>query len=333
MKIIHPFYFDTLNYVYTLTALNKTPMTVKKLLITFLMLQISSVLHAQIPYATEQPAWYMTLYAEDASGTRDSVFIGYDPEAINGNVGNPDSDDIIFGEVMIIPDNPNEFRMSTYYSNGHASDSAMKVSIVNNSLGHLIFEVHLDSAIWPVAFTWDLSLLRSDSLPFVQPDPAIPKAQMRLAYGGFNNILYANDLDCGQFNVLISDTVLSGQNCYTTDFLILGDFFMDPFRKSNSISIDIMPWNGRSLVDIQEINKNTFSLSPNPVVDELTITLNKALDKATLIFIHNSMGQLVKKLTCNQALSQTFDLTDLDAGLYIAKLQNNQGLSIQFMKL
>jgi hypothetical protein len=110
---------------------------------------------------------------------------------------------------------------------------------------------------------------------------------------------------------------------------------MDPYRKSNAISIDIMPWNGRSLVDIQEINKNTFSLSPNPVVDELTITLNKALDQATLIFIHNSMGQLVKKLTCNQAFSQTFDLTDLDAGLYIAKLQNKQGVSThtaQFIK-
>ncbi|MFT6845536.1 MAG: hypothetical protein ACJAUV_001733 [Flavobacteriales bacterium] len=329
MKIIHPFYFDTLNYVYTLTALNKTPMTVKKLLITFLMLQISSVLHAQIPYATEQPAWYMTLYAEDASGTRDSVFIGYDPEATNSALGKEDER---FGEIYIIPENPNEFRMSAEYWS-QPTDSAKKVSIRNNDFNSsLNFTIHLDSAIWPVAFTWDVSLLRSDSLPFVPADTNLPNAQIWLGYGGFNELIYADNADCYYYSVLITDTVSPNISCFSKDMLVLGDFFMNPYRKSNAISIDIMPWNGRSLVDIQEINKNTFSLSPNPVVDELTITLNKALDKTTPIFIHNSMGQLVKKLTCNQALSQTFDLTDLDAGLYIAKLQNKQGVSIQFIK-
>jgi hypothetical protein len=141
--------------------------------------------------------------------------------------------------------------------------------------------------------------------------------------------LYANDLDCGQFNVLISDTVLPGQNCYTTDFLILGDFFMDPFRKSNSISLEVMPWNGKSLVNVQEINNDpTIILSPNPVMNELTVSLTNSLDQPTHFFIYNSFGSLVKTWPCNHALSQTFDLTGLDAGLYIAKLLNKQGKSI-----
>jgi hypothetical protein len=117
----------------------------------------------------------MTLYAEDASGTRDSVFIGYDPDATNAINTNLDAR---FGETWLTPDNPNVFRMATdYWIN--ATDSAKKVNIRPADVLYG-FTIHLDSAIWPVAFTWDLSLLRSDSLPFVQPDPAIPKAQMRL---------------------------------------------------------------------------------------------------------------------------------------------------------
>jgi hypothetical protein len=268
----------------------------------------------------------MTLYAEDASGTRDSVFIGYDPEATNSAFGNEDER---FGEIYIIPDNPNEFRMTAEYWS-QPTDSAKKVNIRNNDFNsNLNFEILLDSAIWPVAFTWDVSLLRSDSLPFTSADTSLPNAQIRLGYGGFNAVMYADNDDCYNYSVLITDTVAPSASCFSKNTLILGDFFMNPYRKSNSISIEIMPWNGKSLVNVQEINNDpTIILSPNPVIDELTISLNNALDQPTHFFIYNSFGSLVKTWPCNQALSQTFDLTDLDAGLYIAKLLNKQGKSI-----
>lgn len=290
----------------------------KQLLITLLLLQVSSVLFAQIPYATEQPAWYMTLYAEDARGTRDSVFIGYDPDARNGNANDPIYDDKNFGEVWLIPDNPNEFRMATYYWI-NPSDSAQKVNIRNNDFNsNLNFEILLDSATWPVKITWDLSLLRSDSLPFVPADTMLPHAQMRLGYGGFNNVWYADDLDCGQYNVLISDTVLPGQNCYTTDFLILGDFFNSPYKKSNSISLEVMPWNGKSLVDIREEENNTtsISLSPNPVDEELHISFPNTAAQPTQLLLYNTQGQLVKQEELNNLNQHTLHTNTLLPGLY-----------------
>lgn len=285
---------------------------------------------AQIPYATEQPAWYMTLYAEDASGTRDSVFIGCDPEASNGSLNIADER---FGEIWLIPDNSNEFRMATYYDGENAVDSAQKVEIRNFN-SRLGFTILLDSAIWPVAFTWDVNLLRSDSLPFVPADTSAPNAQMRFDYGGFNAIQYADNNECYYYSVLITDTV-TASICNTRDSLILGDFFMNPYRKSSSISIEIMPWNGKDLLDIFETEKTTFSLSPNPVQDRLTISLNKIPEQPSQFLIYHGNGSLVKTWPCNQSLSQTFSLTDLNAGLYIAKLQNKHGellYSTRFIK-
>lgn len=296
----------------------------------YLLVLINFNTFAQIPYATEQPAWYMTLYAEDASGTRDSVFIGYDPEATNAINTNLDAR---FGETWLTPDNPNEFRMATYYSGGHAADSAKKVNIRPADVLYG-FEILLDSALWPVTFTWDVRLLRSDSLPFTPADTSAPNAQMRFGYGGFNAVQYADNNECFYSSVLITDTV-TASICNTRDSLILGDFFMNPYRKSSSISIEIMPWNGVDLLDIFETEKTTFSLSPNPVQDRLTISLNKIPEQLSQFLIYHSHGSLVKTWPCNQSLSQTFSLTDLNAGLYIAKLQNKHGellYSTRFIK-
>ena len=56
----------------------------------------------QIPGAQQQPAWVFPMYFEDGFGYRDTVYLGYDPDAvssfgiINNPIWNPDT---VFAEV------------------------------------------------------------------------------------------------------------------------------------------------------------------------------------------------------------------------------------------
>ncbi|MFN0276654.1 MAG: hypothetical protein ACKVPJ_12985 [Chitinophagales bacterium] len=66
----------------------------KHLLLGLLLIKILS-LNAQtytIPGATEQPAWVFPLWFEDALGNKDTLYFGYDPEAVD--FGIPSSDTI-----------------------------------------------------------------------------------------------------------------------------------------------------------------------------------------------------------------------------------------------
>lgn len=297
----------------------KTKLTLLFSLVLFLSI------NAQIPYATQQPKWYFPIYAKDAFGTMDTVYIGDDPTAQSGNSNDPFYDDINFGEKWIIPSDPNIFRLSTY-SWVNPKDSAMKVDIGNyNIINYLYYSITLDSVRFPVTLYWDLQRLRSDSLPFMDQGGGVPKAQLEIDYGG----VITTSVGCN-WHVTVSDSLKSNCGCCTKDSLVLEDWFTNPGRLSQGISITIVPWTGQEPVSIREYTMSNFTIFPNPFIDEIRIISTSDINSSiNQVIITNSIGvELIRSTVVNFVSTK-----NLNSGLYYIKLLNDKGELIEVKKI
>jgi hypothetical protein len=279
--------------------------------------------YSQIPYATQQPKWCFPIYTKDASGRKDTVYIGDDPHAQNGNASNPAYNDINFGEKWIIPSFPNAFNIATYYWIS-PTDSLMKVDIENYTISQqLHYSLTMNNVILPVSFYWDLSKLRSDSLPFPNQSPA-PRAQIEVTFltgnysVGGNHGLYCNI----SIPTVVSDSIVNPPcMCYTKDSLQL----LDPNNSSSPqtfvLGFDVVPWSGQQSAGIREEKKQDFKIFPNPVNSILKI-LSPNNDKYR-ISIFNSIGQNIMELNFEHLFS--FDFTTLNNGIYLVKIFDSKG--------
>ena len=75
---------------------------------------------------------------------------------------------------------------------------------------------------------------------------------------------------------------------------------------------------------IYELNDNNVQIFPNPFMNELTIDVNNSEIHYQLL---NSLGQVVSEGDIQQ--KTTISTTQLNAGIYLLKLENNQGIHLQ----
>jgi hypothetical protein len=94
--------------------------------------------------------------------------------------------------------------------------------------------------------------------------------------------------------------------------------FNDDFEYSNIVTLTS-----------QFIDYQVITLFPNPVQNELTIANGEGN-----AIIYNSLGQPVKQFAVGSS-QMTIDISDLESGIYILKLQKTNGslTSKQFVKL
>ncbi len=78
--------------------------------------------------------------------------------------------------------------------------------------------------------------------------------------------------------------------------------------------------NTQSILSVKEQNAFEFGLYPNPVNDELSINTSEVLSE---ISITDVLGQQVKTFRGN--ISDTIDVSNLSAGIYIVKLSSKSG--------
>lgn len=81
------------------------------------------------------------------------------------------------------------------------------------------------------------------------------------------------------------------------------------------------------IVSVQELELNTFKVSPNPVMNN---TLNIQLENATSanIEIVSSAGQIVKQMSTSST-STAVDMNGLEKGIYMVKVTQNGTSSVQ----
>lgn len=86
-----------------------------------------------------------------------------------------------------------------------------------------------------------------------------------------------------------------------------------------------------TITGLEESKGSHISLFPNPVVDELTITLPDSFQFVTEITLINSAGQTIRKL---QKINQEervfyFDMSNLPSGVYVLRMVVNKGVHEQ----
>jgi len=272
------------------------------LLISFI---VTETFAQTIPYASQQSKWIFPIWAKDATGAMDTIYLCYDPNTTGA------SNDLNYGEIWF--DSPSDFFMSTY-SWGSALDSAKRVDsrdTLNNQLGYY-FEVH--NAVFPITFYWDVDLLRSDSIPYpFQPD--YPKAWFGLDYGSGSYMVYPDStFSCNpSYPVIVSDTVNPADcPCHVRDSLTLEDWTGNPFPQSGGFEVSIDPWHSCSS-SISEINSFSIKTYPNPFSDILY--LNNQVDLIR-VEILNIDGRFILS---KEVIENLITLNELAKGTYLIK--------------
>lgn len=292
-------------------------------------------LFAQIPYATQQPKWYMAVYVKDATGKKDTVYIGHDLSAQNGS-GTPQFNDANFGEIYFTPQNPNQFKLATFYWSS-PSDSLGKVDIQNFFFtNQLYYTISFDSVTFPVIITWDLAKLRSDSLPFPNQGLNIPEAQIELNYPGGQMYITYPVMTCNQnLPIIVSDTINSSCYCFTKDSLVLADFFGNPAKQTAGIDFYVKPWTGQTPLSIKE-NKynNFFTIAPNPFTNFIQVILNSKPIEFTSynVIIYNSIGNEIIRTSFTDTITN-INTVDLTNGIYCIKVLSEKGELLYLKKI
>lgn len=270
-----------------------------------------------IPGATQQPRWVFPFFIEDAIGQKDTVYVGYDT-SVTSFICNADT---VFGEFWLHPDT--NFIAGAICGSG---DSITKVEITSFMFPPNYFNFGALNVHFPVILRWDVSLLRSDSLPFPDQDPA-PRAQVDMYWFFGTNALF--DASCGE-PIIISDSVNNVGFCQRRDSIIIYDLFGNPGKQDCGVVISITPWSGQpygTSVTENSGDNSFIKISPNPAQDFFTIKCDYPIQN---LEIYNAQGQSLffqKRVNINEAIN----IKQFNKGVYVVKFQVEN--NVAFRKL
>ena len=269
------------------------------LVLCYLFLAVCTRAQYTIPGATQQPAWVFPIWIENGAGEKDTLYLGYDTTA--STIGVDPSDSIFGVKVSIIDTNTFNASWATILGwPGNYSDTAYKVLVCNGMTGlpnqnyGTIWFMH---ATYPLKISWDVSLLQSDSLPFIEQGNA-PRAQCELSYSMpvyGDAYLNGNRLYCGAGPLLITDSVqIAAGSCYAKDSV----YFKDIFNTGGAIPEYIQPfiktWSGIVVGTKEpELESDILNIYPNPNEGTFYITLKESIKGNLRIEIENTLGQII----------------------------------------
>ncbi|NNM22764.1 MAG: choice-of-anchor B family protein, partial [Flavobacteriaceae bacterium] len=75
------------------------------------------------------------------------------------------------------------------------------------------------------------------------------------------------------------------------------------------------------LLGVEELSPGDFSLTPNPATNKLTIASNNEV--ISQVAIYNVLGQLVMNKQFANNFSETLDISNLNSGMYLVKVNNS----------
>jgi hypothetical protein len=297
----------------------------------FIFVVSSCTLKAQytIPGATQQPAWIFPLWIENGDGQRDTLYLGYDSTASwQGWLGQ----DSIFGAMSTTIDS-SKFNATFLFA--MYGDSALKVVVCSlgpnnffpeSSVGQISF-IH---AVYPLTFSWDVTLLHSNNLPFID-QPPIPPAQGQLYFemGTFGGAYTNDSLLCTTSNtLLISDTTQPTFNyCYTKDSVRFQDIFNTTGAQPGYVIMEIHAWDGE-LLKVKNINPlSDLVIYPNPYSSDFNVRLplQKNGDEVFLK-VYNSIGELIAGNYFTLNIENTIRLRGPEeSGIYFIEVKNSRG--------
>lgn len=262
------------------------------------------------------------MYFEDAKGNKDTIILGYDPDATSGI-------DAIFGELDIMGQAFNQgldVRISNAHASWSGSDSGtfeLKKQIVkfNCTSWNYANCIEITTKNWPVTASWDKSLFTDNCNYGTFFTSCLP--------GGFFDVpgpssLWVSFLKDSN-TVTFSDQVMGSMYIGRIKGNDTISYFWQSFLDSASLSIGIQD------VTINNQNSKVF-VFPNPSKSQISITKNDFSSFSNYnLQIFNIQGKLVKeiKIQPNQ-IQITIDIQGLNSGMYFGKIVSESGESVSF---
>tara|TARA_B100001175_G_scaffold17_1_gene37 strand:- start:967 stop:1467 length:501 start_codon:yes stop_codon:yes gene_type:complete len=102
-------------------------------------------------------------------------------------------------------------------------------------------------------------------------------------------------------------------------------YICDPHPNSMYGSVTVL-----GTASTNEIDDFNFKLYPNPVIDMVNLTFDSSFENSFKVEIYDTLGRLSftqNKLSTGNKLS--FNISELERGIYILKLYNNDKISVQ----
>jgi hypothetical protein len=286
---------------------------------TFIVLIILTAFNSFGVSGQQKPAWLMPLYFEDATGAKDTVYIGYDSTASAA-----ESDiDTVFDEGWIKVDT-SKFNAFIWIYPGYApvgnyvitSDSVRKKDISRWPYPNA--EIGFIKGKMPIILKWEDSLLNSPSLPF---EDISPRPRARIDF-------YCGNGEPGYYNCPIEGHLtLTGyptpdlQNICTDIVVFNGSGTYIPSDVLFNIYAFVVPHNYQTIANSTIIQTQDIDVYPNPFNSYINIANpnNEHLE----ICLINTIGQLIY-FTKNADSLLTIDLKNLKGGIYIIRITSSK---------
>lgn len=271
-------------------------------------------------YSQQKPQWEMPLFFEDATGARDTVYIGYDSAASNEVY----VIDTAFDEGWIRIDTTkfNAFLWiyPSYLPAGAyllTSDSVRVKDI--SSFPYPYARIGFTGGKMPIVVKWVDSLLNSPALPF--PDIS-PRPRARIDF-------YCESGEPGYINCPIEYDPISLTSYNTPDLKYVasdslvfeGSGNYSPYKAIFNVFLQIVPHDYL----LTSLSNQPYALNctiyPNPVTKYLNIS-NPSNDNIKLT-LYNLVGQaIIQNISSHLLIS--IDLSYFQDGIYILKLSNEK---------
>lgn len=291
----------------------------KSIPLLIILLNISRLTYGQvyeIPYADVQPEWVFPLCFEDASGARDTIYMAYDPDAIDFGVPSADS---IFGEKFL-PADTSSFMV---YWDLMYDDKVLKTAVFKNFNPVLI---SFNKAKLPVKFTWDSQLFYAENLPYPDNYP-LPNAWGLVHCGAWKEYegcqldeysgIYMTDAPDFVYASEIVDSIL-----YASEYF---EFF------ENGLDFRILQYgDDYNWMSVAGNEVTDISIYPNPVTDIMRIRY--AANISGQLVITDVSGKIIKRI--DNFTGPELYTDDLLSGMYFIYIHNDTfSFSSKFVKM
>jgi len=273
-----------------------------------------------IPWANQQPKFVFPIFIEEGGGQRDTLYLGYDPNASEVSFDTMSQN---FGVIPIHVDT------NVFYAKWNAvllcgidtlCTEVYKANVCSTaSWGAFPSDVSIicNKGIMPLKFSWDNTLFYSDSLPFPSNLPA-PRGWGRITGGQFpfcgKRENFNPIIDMSGF-FIVSDTV----------YFISTDWAKDSVTyyplngqiqsvSSGYIGFSIEAWNSPTNIE-SALSENYFNISSH----ESDITISCLKEEIT-ISVYDLMGE--EYLSKNIKSNEFFKIPKLKSNLYLLVINN-----------
>ena len=116
-------------------------------------------------------------------------------------------------------------------------------------------------------------------------------------------------------------TINAMDNLLTGDLVNLSAYYYLPNRSVYFDDFKIESYSNSTGID--NIEKNSYSIFPNPATDIVTLNIDNVSNIDLILNIYNVIGKLVKTETLQQN-QQQIDIGDLDNGIYMVEIKSKE---------